>query len=757
MPSDKITVGLKLSSFLGKGPRYLCAYARWRARRAASSFWERRPRWPAQDLREAHPVLLCDWQRRAEIKSLVPEPLREKTIAVADNVLQRRFSFRGHEASFPGRVDWSHSPGGNQDWAWELNRHHFFVTLGRAYWYTENEKYALGFAELLAEWMAANPPGVKEPAWRSVFEVGVRLANWCCADSLFLPATSLDDARRSNLRRGIFAMAGFLAKHLEPHAWNNHLLLEAKALAMAGMLYPTLPRAGAWRKVGWKLFQRELLRQVGPDGVHSERSTLYQRIIASELLELLVVLRLAGHGERDRKYLDGLAVLKKAASFLAALTRADGSVPLLNDSFLHEEHVRFDPVSGAGALLEDAALQQAAPEDEGVIWLLRSAGKRASAASTAASTKASIAFPAGGFWVLRSGAGGTEQHLVFDCGPFGDPVVPGHGHADALSIDWAVGSKHLLVDPGMYSAHLGLNWRNYFRGTSAHNTVVVDGKDQSILSGLRKVYRPAKARLLAWSSCAELDVVAGEHDGYRRLEKAITHRREIFFRKDRFWLIVDRLEGEGSHQYDLLFHLPPSQKPAVDPFLLSAVSVDEDGIGLSMLPLEIQGLRATLHEGEGEEGDGPPQGWVAFESCVKEPAPVLRYRREGPAPARFATILFPLRAKGSPGPALEALEALAESGREEKEVVAGRLAFEDGAEDVFLARPLAGEKGASRRAFLRAGDLETDALFASVSVAAGGQVHSAAMFQGSELRWKGKAVKLGGTSQRIAKSLVPRA
>src|SRR2546426_185795 len=81
MPSDKITVGLKLSSFLGKGPRYLCAYARWRAWRAASFFLGRRAPVAAPEPREADAAALWGWRRRGESKTAVSQPLREVTIS----------------------------------------------------------------------------------------------------------------------------------------------------------------------------------------------------------------------------------------------------------------------------------------------------------------------------------------------------------------------------------------------------------------------------------------------------------------------------------------------------------------------------------------------------------------------------------------------------------------------------------------------------------------------------------------------------
>jgi hypothetical protein len=41
----------------------------------------------------------------------------------------------------------------------------------------------------------------------------------------------------------------------------------------------------------------------------------------------------------------------------------------------------------------------------------------------------------------------------------------------------------VIVDPGTYCYHREPRWRNHFRSTAAHNTVVLDGADQSEMLG----------------------------------------------------------------------------------------------------------------------------------------------------------------------------------------------------------------------------------------------------------------------------------
>jgi hypothetical protein len=98
-------------------------------------------------------------------------------------------------------------------------------------------------------------------------------------------------------------------------------------------------------------------------------------------------------------------------------------------------------------------------------------------------------------------------------------------------------------------------WRSYFRGTAAHNTVVVDGVDQSVSGGPFIWLRKAKVRVLSFDSQPELSRLQAEHDGYARLEKPVIHRREIAFdKRESIILVTDELMGSGEHSHAWYWH-----------------------------------------------------------------------------------------------------------------------------------------------------------------------------------------------------------
>ncbi len=68
--------------------------------------------------------------------------------------------------------------------------------------------------------------------------------------------------------------------------------------------------------------------------------------------------------------------------------------------------------------------------------------------------------------------------------------------------------------------------------TLAHNTVGIDGQDQSLQAGNFMWTDHARARCIEFDVGAGRQHFVGEHDGYGRLEDPVVHRREIMLRSD---------------------------------------------------------------------------------------------------------------------------------------------------------------------------------------------------------------------------------
>jgi uncharacterized heparinase superfamily protein len=598
-----------------------------------------------------------DARDRGQICALVPADVKASTVQEAEAMCRGTFRFRGVTVHFDGQVDWEHCPRGNKDWTWDLNRHSYFATLGRAYWYTGDERYVRCFNSLLADWIEHNPVDLRAPNWESVFEVAYRINAWIGAYYLFRDAPSFDVACQIGFLKGLQAHARFLNTNIEYHVPNNHLLLEAKALALVGLLFPEFREATRWQAKGLRILFSEVGRQVSEDGVFKERATLYHKIVTGELLEMVALLRLNGCSV-PASIMDRLLAM---IDFQVHINKPDRTIPLFGDSALTDTYVRLSPVLAGGHLFDRADWQAAAEVlDEATVWFLGSRlSEKMASPHVEAQVVGSKLFPQGGYAMMRAGRGTEALYLAFDCGPFGYRLVPSHGHADALSFELYAHGHSLLVDPGVYSYHLGERWRTYFRSTQAHNTVVVDEKDQSVLLDGWHVRRPARVTLHRWITGPDFDLVDGSHDGYRRLSAPVTHRRQIFFAKPEYWVVVDTLTGDGEHCFDLYFHLGPEVEPCLDSATAALCTTNGSTASLSIVPLVLSGMETRTIQGQTD----PIQGWVSFFSGEKQEAPVLCYRYRGAVPVQLCTLLYPVPAGRTTSLAISSLVVATDDGR----------------------------------------------------------------------------------------------
>ena len=197
----------------------------------------------------------------------------------------------------------------------------------------------------------------------------------------------------------------------------------------------------------------------------------------------------------------------------------------------------------------------AAEAAEETLWLLGPQGlaefDRVVAHEPATQSKA---FANGGYYVMRDGWTPAANYLLLDCGPHGMDNC-GHAHADALSFELAAGGKTLLVDPGTYTYTGSKEMRDWFRGSSAHNTLTVDGQSSSAPDGPFSWSSIARCEALSWISRERFDYFEGRHDGYERLAAPVKHTRKVLFLKHDYWVIRDVVRSAERHRYDLWFHL----------------------------------------------------------------------------------------------------------------------------------------------------------------------------------------------------------
>jgi hypothetical protein len=331
------------------------------------------------------------------------------------------------------------------------------------------------------------------------------------------------------------------------------------------------------------------------------------------------------------------------------MTRADGSIPRFSD----DDGGRALVLGASGysdvrSLLSTGAVLFQRPDlkwradhfHEETMWLL---GGEAYVAfdrlEQRTPERSSRFFPSGGYLTNRSGWNPGDDQFVFDCGGLG-LLGGGHGHADALSFILSSGNRELLVDPGTALYNGSPRWRNYFRSTRAHNTVVVDGEDQAVPGSTFNWNTSYSSRMVRHFAFPGAEYAEAEHDGYLRLPSPVIHRRRVLHVDPHCWVIADDFRGEGAHSFETFFHFAPLANVTLDPRKsLTGISLrlaDREH-GLSFAFFASNAVQAEIIRGAKD----PIQGWYSSAYGDTQPAPVLRATVNDAAPSTSLTVLIP--------------------------------------------------------------------------------------------------------------------
>lgn len=507
------------------------------------------------------------------------------TIAAAERILGGSFDLLGYtdllfgsppdwhldplrQVRAPARAHWSRidyldpAVAGDHKVVWELNRQQYLVTLGQAYWYTDDERYAEAFVAHLTSWMDGNPPS-RGMNWASSLEVSFRAVSWLWGLHFFRRSPALTEAFFARVLRTLQAHANHIERYLSTYfSPNTHLTGEALGLFHLGVVLPEFRHAARWRRTGLAVFAAEVPRQVLADGAYFEQSTWYHRYTVDFLTHLLVLARANGI-DLETQHADAL---ERMLQHVLALTRPDGTVPLVGD----DDGGCLMPLDGAPsddfrAVLATGAALFGRPDFKHVAgaaarqtyWLLGARGMQQFDDLAAAEPEAtSAAFDSSGVYVMRDGWDADANYLLIDGGPHGS-LSGGHAHADALAIVVSCGTDNVLVDSGTGTYTTDPAGRNRLRSTPAHNTVSVDGHSSSVPAGPFRWDVMASTVVDAWIATDRFDFFRGRHDGYTRFDRDLVHERSILFVKRGYWVVRDRIAAADSHCVESCFHFSP--------------------------------------------------------------------------------------------------------------------------------------------------------------------------------------------------------
>ncbi|MFI1198227.1 alginate lyase family protein [Streptomyces sp. NPDC020883] len=572
----------------------------------------------------------------------VPPDAAKRLVAEADRLMDGHAEYFGVVRDDLADPDWwsdpktgRRAPGGyafdvpyrNEDAVgdikqiWEPSRHQYLTVLAAAYAITGDERYAERVGEHLRSWWAANPP-LRGVHWISGIELGIRLLSWVWIRRLldgWPGAAGLFEGNPVALNQIWHHQRWLAAFPSRGSSANNHVIAEAAGQLAAACAFDWFPASARWRAGALRSLERHLRGNTFHSGLNRELATEYHGLVME--------LGLAAVAEADA------AGRPVPASIRLVLLRMTDALAAVVDGRLRPPR-QGDADDGHGLVVDGAGTDRWASllaTGDAVFgrlaWWPTVTGTDVRTPLLAALIKPTVPsvtrpasrpahFADAGMTILRGPAG---IWCRCDGGPHGFLSIAAHAHADALSVEVRHDGVDVLADPGTFCYHGQPEWRQYFRSTLGHNTLQLDGGDQSVSGGPFLWTRQARSRVLvADTSGASEGGTArwcAEHDGYQRS----VHRRRVELTAARQELrVVDEVRGDRRAEVRLAFHLGPAISADVVGNR-AVLTWSRDGEERSAV-LDLPGqLSWRAHRGETD----PPLGWYSAGFGRKEPATTL--------------------------------------------------------------------------------------------------------------------------------------
>jgi hypothetical protein len=488
-------------------------------------------------------------------------------------------------------LDFSRS--GDHKVIWELNRHQHVTLLAQAFLVTGRREYLNEAFRQIESWLDANP-FLRGINWASALEVAFRALSW--AWLWHMAGSEMPDALRARFLTALNRHGRYLESNLSVYfSPNTHLLGEAVALHALGVLFPSFPRAVRWADMGGGIVEQQMARQVREDGSHFEQSAYYH-VYALDFFLLYRVLAKPAAAYDAR--------LVAMAEYLDALLGVDGILPLIGDDdggrLLHPygERARFGRATMATCAVLFRRSEWLRDSDylhEQAAWWL--GFDALSMVGGLPAPRASRFFRGCGTVVMVA----DDVQLVVKAGPFGEGSG-GHSHSDVLSLTACAGGREVLIDPGTFTYVADPAERDRFRGSGAHNTVRIDGRDQAVPSGPFRWSDKPSVSVRQWVTRPDRDYLDATcaYGGF-------VHRRRLVFLKPATVIVLDTISGpSGDHTLEQFWHLDSAEDAARFSFSAQFEMVD---------------------------------AWRSRALCSKEKARALRVMLQGPLPTHIAAVV----------------------------------------------------------------------------------------------------------------------
>lgn len=524
-------------------------------------------------------------------------------VTKAEEIVGHTFAFYNERHQLPADIDWDFNPG-TAHWSHDLNRFSFLTALTDAFFATGDTRFSRKAVDLILDWISKCDMGDAFSGTPYVFgsylNQAIHCEAWTTCLLRLLPHGQISGPQLLRILKSLHDQVQYLVIVTNGHS-GNWPTIGCRGILSVAAAFPMLKIAEESAHYAIQTLATQINDQVLPDGVQDELTPHYHWTVVDRLLGSLRYARQLGFDLES----ETIASLRKMIHYTRQTVVPDGRAQVaFNDS---------DPASvpQLSRALEHTELSDLLPSSEELGPEL---------------------FPYAGVAILRQRSSKGDLYLAFDGGSFGR----GHQHEDKLGFWLFAYGRNFLVDPGRHLYDWSeVSYYDYLKSTHAHSTLMIDGLGQNS-RGRPDTWIPTEPASVAWqlddrtiraSACYDLGY--GPDNGL-----SVVHHREIVFVHDRFWVIWDSVEGEGTHLIESRFQFAPGELCVNG----STARTCFDDVNLLLWSLPSTDF-TDVHVTCGRER--PKGGWYSSGYGSIEPAPAFSCSSRSSLPFTSATLLYP--------------------------------------------------------------------------------------------------------------------
>ena len=424
-------------------------------------------------------------------------------------------------ADADGNIDWSFLPSGvdyKSEFSYQKNRHQWMIPQAKVYKATGNEEYVKNWINAYWSWLAAYP--YPEGKTSQMEWTGLQLSSRISVQTdilwYYIHSENFTPALMTQFLKALYNHMECLRNNWYKTDTSNIRLSQDQAYTIAAIMYPEFNNSQTWLSEGAASITTQLDTQFLEDGVHNEFDISYHfgETGLAAFTELYAV-ALAN----DKLSLfpeDYTEKLYKATQFMKDVIYPNYSVDNFNDT-------RSQRVSKSVLLRNFRTYSSMFPDDMELMWV---ANQGAVGTKPAYRSKA---YPAGGYYMLRTGWDSKDMMLVHKS----NANTKGNWHCQPDNGHFSIykNGRRFLPDAGVFTYDDEAT-RKVYASTYMHNTITKNKADITVMNG----------RLLKLESQQNAELIVTENPGYEDL----THRRAIFLVENKFFVVVDEAYGTAS-------------------------------------------------------------------------------------------------------------------------------------------------------------------------------------------------------------------